>query len=39
MNPFWPTGDILAIIFGVLFALTVLFFSMYAYQQRQKHSK
>ncbi|KAB5543637.1 hypothetical protein PHYPO_G00081570 [Pangasianodon hypophthalmus] len=32
-------GDILAIAFGVLFALTLLFFSMYAYRQRQKHSK
>ncbi|XP_060764905.1 carbonic anhydrase 9 isoform X2 [Neoarius graeffei] len=32
-------GDILAIAFGALFAMTLLFFIMYAYQQRQKHSK
>ncbi|KAL7847122.1 hypothetical protein SRHO_G00221020 [Serrasalmus rhombeus] len=32
-------GDILAIAFGVLFAVTLLVFSMYAYQQRKKHSK
>ncbi|KAK3522038.1 hypothetical protein QTP70_022461 [Hemibagrus guttatus] len=32
-------GDILAIAFGVLFALTLLLFFLYAYQQRQKHSK
>ncbi|KAF4081884.1 hypothetical protein AMELA_G00145530 [Ameiurus melas] len=32
-------GDILAIAFGALFALTLLCFSMYAYRQRQQHSK
>ncbi|KAM9456592.1 carbonic anhydrase 14 isoform 2-T2 [Clarias gariepinus] len=32
-------GDILAIAFGALFALTLLSFCIYAYRQRQKHSK
>ncbi|KAK2823580.1 hypothetical protein Q7C36_020180 [Tachysurus vachellii] len=32
-------GDILAIAFGLLFVLTLLFFFLYAYQQQQKHSK
>ncbi|KAI5614244.1 carbonic anhydrase 14 isoform X2 [Silurus asotus] len=32
-------GDILAIAFGVLFALTLLLFFLYAYRQRQNHSK
>ncbi|XP_036451105.1 carbonic anhydrase 14 [Colossoma macropomum] len=32
-------GDILAIAFGALFAVTLLVFSTYAYQQRKKHSK
>ncbi|KAF5901918.1 carbonic anhydrase 14-like, partial [Clarias magur] len=31
-------GDILAIAFGALFALTVLSFCIYAYRQRRKHS-
>ncbi|KAI7793264.1 carbonic anhydrase 14 [Triplophysa rosa] len=32
-------GDVLAIVFGVLFAVTLLAFLMYAYQQRKKYSK
>ncbi|XP_072515330.1 carbonic anhydrase 14 [Salminus brasiliensis] len=32
-------GDILAIAFGALFAMTLLGFSLYAYQQRKKYSK
>ncbi|KAL2100257.1 hypothetical protein ACEWY4_004651 [Coilia grayii] len=32
-------GDILAIAFGGLFAVTLLAFSMYAFQQRKKYSK
>ncbi|XP_012676639.2 carbonic anhydrase 9 isoform X2 [Clupea harengus] len=32
-------GDILAIAFGALFAVTLLAFSTYAYQQRKKYSK
>ncbi|XP_041914901.1 carbonic anhydrase 9 isoform X1 [Alosa sapidissima] len=32
-------GDILAIAFGGLFAVTLLAFSLYAYQQRKKNSK
>lgn len=32
-------GDTLAIAFGALFAVTLLGFSMYAYQQRKKYSK
>lgn len=33
------TGHILAITFGVLFAITFLVFSMYTYQQKKKYSK
>ncbi|XP_073685531.1 carbonic anhydrase 14 [Garra rufa] len=33
------SGHILAIVFGALFAVTVLVFSVYTYQQRKKYSK
>jgi len=33
------TGHILAITFGVLFAVTLLVFSMYTYRQQKKYSK
>ncbi|KAI4890709.1 hypothetical protein NFI96_011538 [Prochilodus magdalenae] len=36
---FSPTGDKLAIAFGALFAVTLLIFSLYAYQQRKKSSQ
>ncbi|XP_055062734.2 carbonic anhydrase 14 [Misgurnus anguillicaudatus] len=32
-------GDILAIVFGVLFAVTLLAFSIYTYQRRKKYTK
>ncbi len=35
----FPTGHILAIIFGVLFAVTLLVFSIFTYQQSKKYSK